>query len=329
MVPDIKLLSIYMVVSNSSSMRAAAARLGITPAAVSQSIARIEKRIGVPLLERGARGVRLTTAGTVLRQHASIVLQAADDLVDALEPFKTSAVPRMRMYVLESAARALFPTLIRSLSDIVGDLAILSSRRYNAEELVGGVWDLLIATDDLSHLPNIQSYPIFKERLVALVPKQMLEEESRIEVLSRRLPYLRNNRPRRLYEMTDRFIANAGIHPLRNIDCPSTGAMVDLVAAGLGWAISTPLMLCRLRPPSETVAWLVLPDAYHRSIYLTVERNRFMDLPVTLAETCRATLRDEIATWPEKLSPAALEAVEVLGDPKAERPRALIPDVAL
>lgn len=315
-VPDIKLLMTYMVISNSSSMRAAAGRLGITPAAVSQAVARLEKQIGVPLLERGSRGVRLTTAGTVLRQHASQVLQAADDLVDALEPFKNSAVPRLRMYVLESAARALFPALIRSLSDIVGDLSILSSRRYNPEELMRGVWDLLIATDDLSHLPNIQSYPIFSERLVALVPKQMFDETAQIETIARRLPYLRYNRPRRLYELTDKFIVNTGIQPLRKIDCPSTGAMVDLVSAGLGWAISTPLMLCRLRRTEDTIAWRMLPATYHRNIYLSVEQDRFMDLPEALAETCRAQLSAEISTWPEKLSQVAFEAVEVLGNPE-------------
>ena len=304
-----------MIVSNAPSMRTAAARLMISPAAVSQAIARLEREFGVPLLERGARGIRLTPAGSVLRQQSAIVLEAASDLIDSLDGFRTRTLPRLRMYVLESAARALFPTLVTSLTDIVGDLAILSSRRYDPEDLIRGVWDILIATEDLSSIPNIESHPIFRERLVALVPMQIYNEEKTLAGVAQRMPHLRNDRARRLHGMAMRYIQEAGIETPRHMNCPSTGAMLDLIASGLGWAISTPLMVCRLRPSREKIAWVLLPPAYSREIFVSVEKNRFLDLPRTLAEKCRATLVEEIATWPTMLAPEAREAAEVLGLP--------------
>lgn len=313
--PDLRLLSQYMVISNAPSMRAASARLGISPAAVSQAIARLEREFGVALLERGARGTRLTPAGSVLRHQSAILLESAVDLVDSLDLCRTKTLPRLRMYVMDSVARILFPTLVTSLTNIVGDLTILSSRRHDSQELVSGIWDILISSDDLSGIPNIESHPIFCERLVALVPRQMLEEESDLQGVARHVPYLRYNRTRRLYDLAMRYIQDGNIEPPRQIDCPSTGAMLDLVAGGLGWAISTPLMLCRLRPLRERIAWVLLPTAYHRKIYVSFDRNRLPDLPESLAQKCRRTLVEEIETWPEVLAPEAREAVEVLGQP--------------
>lgn len=311
--PDLRLLSQYMIISNAPSMRTAAVRLGVSPAAVSQAIARLEREFGVALLERGARGIRLTPAGSVLRQQSAGVLEAASDLIESLDAFRVNALPQLRMFVQESVARVLFPTLVTSLKDIVGDLAILSSRQYNGEELIRGVWDILIASDDLSDIPNIESHPIFHERLVALVPAPMLEEENSLAGVARRIPYLRNNRPRRQYELTMRYICESQIETLRQIDCPSTGAMLDLVAGGLGWAISTPLMLCRLRPCRQRIAWILLPPNYYRNMYVSVEKDRFLDLPESLAQKCRRTLAQEIETWPEMLAPEAHQAVKVLG----------------
>ena len=52
------------------SFKAAATALGVTPSAVSQRIKQLEEQLGVPLFERSARKVRLTTEGA--RFHAAI-----------------------------------------------------------------------------------------------------------------------------------------------------------------------------------------------------------------------------------------------------------------
>ena len=53
------------------SLKAAAARLGVTPGAVSQQIRLLEERVGVVLFVRGHHGVYLTEAGA--RVHASLL----------------------------------------------------------------------------------------------------------------------------------------------------------------------------------------------------------------------------------------------------------------
>ena len=60
-------------------MTRAAARLNLAQPALSQAMAQLESQVGVKLLERRARGVEPTPAGTAFLAKARAVLAAADD----------------------------------------------------------------------------------------------------------------------------------------------------------------------------------------------------------------------------------------------------------
>src|SRR5205814_6444566 len=53
-------LNIFLVVAKERSMSKAAAQLAVSQPAVSKAIAEMEFTLGVPLLDRGPRGVELT-----------------------------------------------------------------------------------------------------------------------------------------------------------------------------------------------------------------------------------------------------------------------------
>jgi DNA-binding transcriptional LysR family regulator len=80
-------LSEFLAVADLGSFRAAAARLRVTPAAVSQAVKTLETRVGMPLFLRTTRSVAPTEAGarllTRLRPAAVEIAEAIDDL-DAL-----------------------------------------------------------------------------------------------------------------------------------------------------------------------------------------------------------------------------------------------------
>lgn len=59
-------LTEFLAVAESGSFRAAAARLRVTPAAISQAVKALETRVGFPLFLRTTRSVALTEAGTSL-----------------------------------------------------------------------------------------------------------------------------------------------------------------------------------------------------------------------------------------------------------------------
>lgn len=74
---DLAEMAVFAAVVNEGSFTAGARRLGVTKQSVSERITRLEQRLGVQLLVRTTRALRLTEAGT--RYHeacAAIVVQA-------------------------------------------------------------------------------------------------------------------------------------------------------------------------------------------------------------------------------------------------------------
>lgn len=78
-------LRVFTAVCRSRSLTAVAAELGCTQSAVSQHVRRLERESGVPLLERGVRGVQPTAAGLVLADGAG------DGLARINEAFRSLA----------------------------------------------------------------------------------------------------------------------------------------------------------------------------------------------------------------------------------------------
>ena len=71
---DARRLRVLREVAQQGTLAAAADALHLTPSAVSQQLAALEREIGQPVIERNGRGVRLTGAAEVLVGHANLVL---------------------------------------------------------------------------------------------------------------------------------------------------------------------------------------------------------------------------------------------------------------
>lgn len=73
---DLSRLRLLRELSHLGTMTAVAAAVRLTPSAVSQQLATLEAEAGVKLIEPVGRGVRLTSAGQRLADHAEIILGA-------------------------------------------------------------------------------------------------------------------------------------------------------------------------------------------------------------------------------------------------------------
>ena len=76
-IDDLPALALFARVVQLHSFTAAADASGLAKAAVSQRIARLERRLGVQLLRRSTRRVTVTEAGMQLFEHASALLELA------------------------------------------------------------------------------------------------------------------------------------------------------------------------------------------------------------------------------------------------------------
>ncbi len=102
MADELNGIAIFLAVAEAKGIRAAGQRLSVTGSAVSQALRRLEERLGVALLQRTTRSVRLTEAGERLYAAARPALH---DLRAALAAVRElSAEPRGTLRLLVSTA---------------------------------------------------------------------------------------------------------------------------------------------------------------------------------------------------------------------------------
>lgn len=70
----------FVAVVECGTFTEAAKRCKVSQSAVSQQVAALESSLGVTLLEREGRGVKLTPAGEHLYKNGTLLLQQADKL---------------------------------------------------------------------------------------------------------------------------------------------------------------------------------------------------------------------------------------------------------
>ncbi|BCG00201.1 LysR family transcriptional regulator [Paraburkholderia sp. PGU19] len=84
---DLNAVEMFVNVVQTGSLSAAAQRLGVPLPTLSRKMRELEQQLSVQLLERTARGTKLTDAGTRLYEHAS---RGIESLVDAREAVLSS-----------------------------------------------------------------------------------------------------------------------------------------------------------------------------------------------------------------------------------------------
>ena len=80
---DVRLLRSFVVLAETLHFGRAAERLHISQPTLSQQIGRLERQLGVTLLDRSSRRVALSAAGTAVLEHARAAVAAAE-AVDAI-----------------------------------------------------------------------------------------------------------------------------------------------------------------------------------------------------------------------------------------------------
>jgi len=94
---ELRQLRAFVEVATSGHFGRAAERLHVTQPALTQRIQALEAELGLQLLERNAREVRLTPAGAVLLPHAMRLVQVEDQGLQALKAYSSGMVGRLRL----------------------------------------------------------------------------------------------------------------------------------------------------------------------------------------------------------------------------------------
>ena len=119
---DARRLRVLREVAEHGTVAAAADALHLTPSAVSQQLAALEREVGQPVVERNGRGVRLTGAAEVLVGHANVVLAQLEAATSAAAALRVSH-PKLALAIAEQEAPGCFVAVTRGDVDLALSMA--------------------------------------------------------------------------------------------------------------------------------------------------------------------------------------------------------------
>lgn len=108
-------LDLLRAVREEGSLARAAHALGVTAPAVSQQMSRLERGLGAPLVERGARGTRLTPLGMLLAAHGDRVATELSGAEETAANYLGAHADRLRLGAFPSAAVSLLPEALTAM----------------------------------------------------------------------------------------------------------------------------------------------------------------------------------------------------------------------
>ncbi|MCW2648766.1 MAG: LysR family transcriptional regulator [Pseudonocardiales bacterium] len=149
----------------------AAMRLHMTQPALSQSLARLEKEIGCPLLQRDPRGASLTDAGRVLLSETQDVLKSMDHACELSRRAGRGDMGSVTVGFVDAAVFDILPPLLLGYRQRFPEVSVTARQLKSAElaeRVETGQLDLAFLRREAA-IPGVEYRTIRTERLAVAV----------------------------------------------------------------------------------------------------------------------------------------------------------------
>ena len=169
-------LALLVDLQELGTVRAVAARAHLSPSAVSQQLAVLERETGTALLEREGRRVRLTPAGQVLADRARDVLARLDEVETGLRELDGAPAGTVRLAVFQSAVHALAVPTAEAVADRHPGVSVVVLELEPHESMPAlrrGEVDVIVTTTDLAGTelgPAVDLLPLGRDDVVVVLP---------------------------------------------------------------------------------------------------------------------------------------------------------------
>lgn len=170
---DLNRLRHFLAVAEELHFGAAARKLGMEQPSVSQSIAALEKSIGVKLLERSSRSVELTPAGQVLVEDARRLLEQSDQAAERARGAALRELHQLRVGHVPLSLIKAFPPAIRAFQARHADVQVRLVEEPTEKQIAdlrSGKLDLGLVNMKAGDVSGLNVRPLYAARMVLAVP---------------------------------------------------------------------------------------------------------------------------------------------------------------
>ncbi len=224
-------LKYFYALAESQHVTKTAQQLHIAQPALTQTIRRLEKELGVKLFKTSGRNIVLTEYGMYLQKKLGPVLKALDEIPDDLRDLSASRKKLIRLNVL-AASNMITETVIefKKSHEDVNFIFVQNNEEQDA--------DITIFTREFFVKPRIEAdnYQVFTEKIFLAVPKDSEYAKREAIDLSEMAgkPFISLAGSRSLRSICDRFCMHAGFKPNVVFESDSPTAVQNLIGASQG-----------------------------------------------------------------------------------------------
>ncbi|HEY5541451.1 MAG TPA: LysR family transcriptional regulator [Coriobacteriia bacterium] len=266
-------------VASRGTVVAAAEALFMTPSAVSQQMAVLEREAGTPLLERHGRGVRPTDAGLRLVENTERILAALERAEADLAAASRGVVGRVRVSAFPTAARALlvpalpklvtlFPNLHVSMVDLEPEESLPALKADELDLVVTYEWNVLPRLRD----PGVEREELLCEPVyLALPATHPLARKKKVRVADLRdEEWIVGRDSTSMLELVVAATRREGYEPRTDFHSMDFQVILAAVGEGLGVALVPPLALIGEYP--DVAITSIVDLALDRTIWASIRR---------------------------------------------------------
>ncbi len=248
-------LRVLVEVANRGSFSGAADALSYTQSAVSQQVATLEAETGMTLLERRARGVRVTPAGKALVEHAEGILARLEAAEAELSAIAGLRAGRLRMASFPTAGATLMPLAIATFNSAYPEIELTLSEGEPEEiapRLRAGEFDLALLfefDEPEAGMDSLTRIELLEDPMYLALPADhplAAKEGLRLTEL-RGEAWVQTSRSSPCARHVVRSCHAAGFEPNVAFESDDYQTVQGLVAAGVGVALIPELALSVIR----------------------------------------------------------------------------------
>jgi DNA-binding transcriptional LysR family regulator len=234
-------IEIFLAFAQTEHMGHAAEELGMSISSIQRAVRALEIDLGIALVEREGRRVRLLPAGRVLAEHAQFIVRSHAEAVHATRAAAGWERRTLKLGHTSSLGFSVVPGYIAALLRREPGMHVQlrqGSTHALVDALIAGELDAAFVST-LPENPELIAVPLFNDPLLLAVPADdALARREQVELAS--------VRDRGFITLTEssvspsRFIrlcANAGFRPRIVLEADDLCTMEGAVAAGIGLAV--------------------------------------------------------------------------------------------
>lgn len=141
-------IRIFVVILRKGSLSAAGRSLSLSPATISRRISALETELGVQLLDRTSRTLKVTEAGKVFAKHSELVLEAMAQAEEAARDSRLLPEGRLRIHSRMQIGLRVIAPLLPKFAQIYPDIHVEIGLSEHPVNLVEQDFDIDIRTGE-------------------------------------------------------------------------------------------------------------------------------------------------------------------------------------